>query len=120
MTLAGPTDRGHPPRILVVGAGAIGGVIAAKLTRAGHDVTDRSRAASALAALLARLGPTKASMLQDLERGSPTEVDVINGAVAAQADALGLPAPLNKRVVELVHECERGARHPGRDTVAAY
>jgi 2-dehydropantoate 2-reductase len=39
MTLAGPTVRDHPPRILVVGAGAIGGVIAAKLMRAGHDVT---------------------------------------------------------------------------------
>ncbi len=80
---------------------------------------DRPRAASALAALLGRLGPTKASMSQDLERGSPTEVDVINGAVIAQATALGLPAPLNRRVVELVHECERGARRPGTDTVAA-
>lgn len=84
-----------------------------------HAETGRPRAARALAALLGRLGPTKASMLQDLERGSPTEVDVINGAVAARADALGLPAPLNKRVVALVHDCERGARRPGTDTVAA-
>jgi 2-dehydropantoate 2-reductase len=58
-------------------------------------------------------------MLQDLERGIPTEVDVINGAVAARAGELGLPAPLNKRVVELIHDCERGVRRPGRDTVAA-
>jgi len=97
--------------------GDVAGIRPADL--AVHAEADRPRAASALAALLVRLGPTKASMLQDLERGSPTEVDVINGAVAAQADALGLPAPLNKRVVELVHECERGSRHPGRDTVAA-
>ena len=55
----------------------------------------------------------------DLERGSPTEVDVINGAVVAQAAALGRTAPLNQRVVELVHECERGARRPGRDPLAA-
>jgi 2-dehydropantoate 2-reductase len=97
--------------------GDVAGIRPADL--AVHAEADRSQAASALAALLARLGPTKASMLQDLERGSPTEVDVINGAVGARADALGLPAPLNKRVVELVHECERGARRPGGDTVAA-
>lgn len=97
--------------------GEVAGIRPADL--AVHAEADRSRAASALAALLDRLGPTKASMLQDLERGSPTEVDVINGAVAARAAALGLPAPLNNRVVELVHECERGVRHPGRDTVAA-
>jgi 2-dehydropantoate 2-reductase len=84
-----------------------------------HTDADRPRAAGALAALLSRLGPTKASMSQDLERGSPTEVDVINGAVVAQAAALGRTAPLNQRVVELVHECERGARRPGRDTLAA-
>jgi 2-dehydropantoate 2-reductase len=84
-----------------------------------HTDADRPRAASALTALLSRLGPTKASMSQDLERGSPTEVDVINGAVVAQAAALGRTAPLNQRVVELVHECERGTRRPGRDTLAA-
>jgi 2-dehydropantoate 2-reductase len=97
--------------------GEVAGIRPADL--AVHTDADRPRAAGALAALLSRLGPTKASMSQDLERGSPTEVDVINGAVVAQADALGRTAPLNQRVVELVHECERGARRPGRDTLAA-
>jgi 2-dehydropantoate 2-reductase len=97
--------------------GEVAGIRPADL--AVHTDADRPRAAGALAALLSRLGPTKASMSQDLERGSPTEVDVINGAVVAQAAALGRTAPLNRRVVELVHECERGARRPGRDTLAA-
>ena len=97
--------------------GEVAGIRPADL--AVHAAADRPRAAAALAALLSRLGPTKASMSQDLERGSPTEVDVINGAVVAQAAALGQSAPLNQRVVELVHECERGARRPGRGTLAA-
>jgi 2-dehydropantoate 2-reductase len=97
--------------------GEVAGIRPADL--AVHAEADRPRAGAALAALLSRLGPTKASMSQDLERGSPTEVDVINGAVVAQAAALGQSAPLNQRVVELVHECERGARRPGRGTLAA-
>ena len=36
---AAPASLAGRPRILVVGAGAIGGVVAAKLARAGHDVT---------------------------------------------------------------------------------
>ena len=36
---AAPAAQAGWPRVLVVGAGAIGGVIAAKLVRAGHDVT---------------------------------------------------------------------------------
>jgi 2-dehydropantoate 2-reductase len=44
-----------------------------------------------------------------------TEVDVINGAVVERAAAHGLPAPLNARVVELVHQFERGERAPSTD-----
>jgi 2-dehydropantoate 2-reductase len=97
--------------------GKVAGIRPADL--AVHTEADLPRAARALTALLSRLGPTKASMSQDLERGSPTEVDVINGAVVTQAAAFGRSAPLNQRVVELVHECERGARRPGRGTLAA-
>jgi 2-dehydropantoate 2-reductase len=49
-------------------------------------------------------------MLQDLEAGRPTEVDVINGAVAEQARAAGVRFAVNQRVVDLVHEIERGER----------
>jgi 2-dehydropantoate 2-reductase len=72
---------------------------------------------------VARLaGATKASMLQDVERGLRTEVDVINGAVVDRARELGLDAPANAQVVELVHAYERGELRPSPehfDRVAA-
>ncbi len=36
------------------------------------------------------------SMLQDVRRGVPTEIDAINGAVVAAARRLGVPAPVNE------------------------
>jgi 2-dehydropantoate 2-reductase len=73
------------------------------------------RADRAIAIAMEQAGATKASMLQDLERGAPTEVDVINGGVVEKGREAGVPTPLNTRVVELVHAMERGERHPGRD-----
>jgi 2-dehydropantoate 2-reductase len=60
-------------------------------------------------------GATKASMLQDLERGIKTEVDVINGGVVEKGRECGVETPLNSRVVDLMHAMERGERRPGRD-----
>ena len=77
-----------------------------------RTAADRPSAEIALAELMARLGPTKASMLQDVERGARTEVDVINGGVVAHAQRLGISANLNSRIVEMVHECEQGLRQP--------
>jgi 2-dehydropantoate 2-reductase len=51
-------------------------------------------------------------MLQDLERGAKTEVDVINGAVVERGRAYGVLTPVNERVVELVHAMEKGEREP--------
>ena len=67
----------------------------------------------ALEEAMRRHGATKASMLQDLERGVPTEVDVIDGAVVARGREHGVPTPLHERVVELIHAAERGERSPG-------
>ena len=76
---------------------------------------DRSRVDEALAVAVNQAGATKASMLQDLERGLKTEVDVINGAVVEKGREYGIETPLNARVVELMHAMERGERGPGRD-----
>jgi 2-dehydropantoate 2-reductase len=62
-------------------------------------------------------GATKASMLQDLERGAKTEVDVINGAVVEKSREYGVETPLNARIVDLMHAMERGERRPGRDVL---
>lgn len=42
------------------------------------------------------------SMLQDVERGRPTEIDSINGIIAAEGKRLGVPTPLNEMVWRLV------------------
>jgi 2-dehydropantoate 2-reductase len=42
------------------------------------------------------------SMLQDIRRRAPTEVNAINGAVVEMADRLGVPAPVNRTLWNLV------------------
>jgi 2-dehydropantoate 2-reductase len=56
------------------------------------------------------VGPSRPSMLQDMERGRPTEIDAINGAVVREAERLGLPAPYNLALVALVKAREEVAR----------
>ena len=73
---------------------------------------DRQSADAALEVVMGQVGATKASMLQDLERGAKTEVDVINGAVVERGQAHSVPTPVNERVVELVHAMEKGERRP--------
>jgi 2-dehydropantoate 2-reductase len=52
-------------------------------------------------------------MWDDLQRGRETEVEYLNGEIVTVAEREGIPAPINRRVVELVHEAERaGAGSP--------
>ena len=51
----------------------------------------------------------RTSMWTDLERGRPTEVDFLNGEIVRLADQLGIAAPINQRIAELVHEAERAS-----------
>ncbi len=93
MTPASPADREDPPapasarsgrpRMLVVGAGAIGGVIAAKLARAGHDVT-------ALDANPEHVTRLKSPGLRLDELGTPSVV-----AIPAVAGMAGLRGPFD-------------------------
>lgn len=78
-----------------------------------RDDADRQGADAALETLMSRSAPTKASMLQDLERGALTEVDVINGGVVATAERLGIPAPLNSEIVAIIHDAEQRIATPG-------
>lgn len=50
--------------------------------------------------------PNPASMLQSIRRGRTTEVDAINGAIAALGAQHGVPTPVNAALVELVHGVE--------------
>jgi 2-dehydropantoate 2-reductase len=47
-------------------------------------------------------GANRSSMLQDVLRGSPTEIAVINGAVLREGQRLGIAAPVNQLLAELV------------------
>jgi 2-dehydropantoate 2-reductase len=52
----------------------------------------------------------RSSMLYALERGRPPEVDYLNGEIVRRAEALGLKAPVNRRLMELVHSIAAGER----------
>ena len=67
----------------------------------GYDIDPQERV-DAIHALLAKAGPSKASMLQDFEAGRRTEIEVINGAVVKAADDTGVAVPLNRAFVRLV------------------
>jgi 2-dehydropantoate 2-reductase len=51
--------------------------------------------------------PNPGSTLQSVRRGALTEIDYLNGAVVAAAGKLGLTAPVNATIVDLVHDVER-------------
>lgn len=73
---------------------------------------DVDRVDAALNALVQRVGPTRASMLQDLERRRPTEVRWINGGVRAAAERLGLPSTLNGSIESVILEMEAAQAAP--------
>lgn len=52
----------------------------------------------------------RSSMWEDLQAQRATEVDWINGEIVRLAQGLGRTAPVNARLVELVHAAEQGGR----------
>ncbi len=48
------------------------------------------------------------SMLQDLKKGKPCEVEAINGVVCAWGKKTGVPTPVNDRIVEIVKKEQAG------------
>lgn len=62
----------------------------------------------------------KASMLQDLEHGKKTEVDAINGSVCAYGRKVGVPTPMNDKVVEIIHSIEEGRLVPSFDNLKLF
>jgi 2-dehydropantoate 2-reductase len=61
---------------------------------------------------LKRAGYHKPSMLQDVERGAPTEIDWINGKIVEHARAHGLKAPYNFAITTLVKGLEMESKAP--------
>lgn len=57
------------------------------------------------------------SMLQDLKKGKPCEIDAINGVVCDWGRKKSVPTPVNDRIVSLVHEIQEGKRKPSRENL---
>ena len=60
------------------------------------------------------------SMLQDLKKGKPCEIDAINGVVCAWGKKTGVPTPVNNRIVKLIREIQDGKRETGLDNLADF
>lgn len=86
-------------RVLVLGTGAIGGLVAASLIDAGADL-----------ALLERVGHHKTSMLQDLEAGQPLEIDALLGSVIDRGELVGAPVDTLRAERELTMAIDPGRR----------
>jgi 2-dehydropantoate 2-reductase len=55
--------------------------------------------------------PLYGSILQSIMRGVPSEIDFINGEVVQLAHHFKIPAPLNSKIVDMVHELERTGKY---------
>jgi 2-dehydropantoate 2-reductase len=77
-------------------------VAAAKEIRLPYDDPE-----DAVEAVAKNTASNISSMLQDVLRGTPTEIDAINGAVIREGEKVGLLAPVNRILWRLV----RGLDH---------
>jgi 2-dehydropantoate 2-reductase len=59
--------------------------------------------------------PLYGSILQSIRRKRPSEIDYINGEFVNLAASVGQKAPLNERLVQMVHDVERGGRFLSED-----
>lgn len=50
----------------------------------------------------------RASMLQDLEKGKPCEIDSLNGIICEYGKKHGIPTPFNDKIVEIIHRAQAG------------
>jgi 2-dehydropantoate 2-reductase len=51
----------------------------------------------------------RSSMLQDILRGAPTEIETINGAIVREGQRLGVPTPFNAFLCDLITALEATA-----------
>ena len=68
----------------------------------------------------ARSNDQRPSMAQDIQKGRRTEVDFLNGLIAAKGHEVGCPAPTHERMVALVRQVERGQLQPRPENVLGW
>jgi 2-dehydropantoate 2-reductase len=103
--LAGVPNRdiAEEPDLAAAAAG-LAEEVAAVAAAIGLDLGDIVGAVTGVARAT---GANRSSMLCDLSDGVPTEIDAINGAVVAVAEAHGIPVPANRVALALVRARER-------------
>jgi 2-dehydropantoate 2-reductase len=60
-----------------------------------------------------RTATNRSSMLQDIQRGAPTEIDAICGAIVTAGESTGVPTPVNRTLWQLVKALEVWAEEKG-------
>jgi 2-dehydropantoate 2-reductase len=84
-------------KLMALAAGEVASVAAAQSIQLPFD--DIAAAAESVAR---RTAHNHSSMLQDMQRGAPTEIEAINGAVVQVAERIGIPVPVNQSLYLLV------------------
>jgi len=67
-----------------------------------------------------RSADQRPSMAQDIAKGRRTETDYINGFIAARGQEIGVPAPVQARMHEVVKRVERGEAKPSPELIAGW
>lgn len=88
-------------------AGAV--VEAVAVARALGIDYDQDQQLDRVRRVCAQTRTNRSSMLQDVLRGAPTEIDVINGAVVAKGREVGIATPVNVLLTRLVKALEATA-----------
>ncbi|MGE5639288.1 MAG: ketopantoate reductase family protein [Clostridia bacterium] len=94
----------------------IRGIDAERMARAGEG--DREALAEVEAAFIPKEGANpradvqRPSMAQDILKGRRTEIDAMNGFIARKGAEVGIPAPANQKIAEIVTRIERGEAKP--------
>ena len=98
----------------------IGGVAAEKLVAAvdGDKLARAEVDADFDNQIKLRSEDQRPSMGQDMRKGRRTEIELINGLIAAKGDETGVPTPVNKALVQAVKRVERGEVAASPDVVA--
>ncbi len=60
------------------------------------------------------------SMLQDLKKNKPCEINAINGVICAWGKKCGVPTPINDKIVEIVKQCESGSLKPQAENIKLF
>ena len=62
----------------------------------------------------------KPSTLQSLEKGEKTEIDIFNGYFVKKGAEVGVPTPVNAKIVEMIHEIEDSKRKISPDNLEEF